>query len=226
MTEEVPFPLLLASSVHDIKNSLGMLLGTLDDVVQATPQADPEQRQRFGILRGEAARINNALIALLGLYRMQQKQLHVQIDEVFVADFLDEQIAANQLLFDIRGLDVQLDCAPDLAAYFDAALVGGVIGNVLVNAAHYAHRHITVGARLQAGTLILEVNDDGPGFPEKMLQSNQRPLSGIDFGSGSTSLGLYFAAEVAQLHRRAQCSGSIELSNREKGGSCFRLLLP
>lgn len=234
MHEPAPTSLLLASSVHDIKNSLGMLLNTLEAVIAATPISSDAQRQQFATLRGEAARINNSLIYLLGLYRLQRNQLPLQIQEVFVADFIDEQIAANKLLFSIRQLDVQHTCDEALAAYFDPTLIAGVIDNVLVNAAHYAKKSIHVNAAMTAQReLVIEVRDDGPGFPEKMLQSNHnKPLSehnkqgGINFESGSTNLGLFFAAEVARLHRRGEQCGRIELSNIEPHGSCFKLFLP
>jgi signal transduction histidine kinase len=226
MSEAIPFPLLLASSVHDIKNSLGMLLSTLETVMQSISIESDQQRGQFTTLRSEAGRINNALIYLLGLYRLQQDQLPVQIQEVYVADFLDEQIATNQLLFDIRGLRVELQCDETLSAYFDPALIAGVMNNVLVNAAHYAHRVIEVKAARDGAELVIEVRDDGPGFPQKILQSVHNHAGGIDFNSGSTSLGLYFSSEVARLHRRGDHRGSIVLDNPEDGGSCFRLQLP
>jgi len=227
MHEQAPLSMLLASSVHDIKNSLSMLLNTLDTVIEATPITGDTQRQQFATLRGEAARINNALIYLLGLYRLQEHQLPLQIQEVFVAEFLEEQIAANDLLFSIRELNVRCECDENLSAYFDPTLIAGVIGNVVVNAARYAQSTIVLSAqRVDGGELIVEIRDDGPGFPSKMLESAAHHERGIDFQSGSTNLGLYFAAEVAILHRRGDRHGSIALRNLEPNGSCFILSLP
>lgn len=227
MHDEAPLSLLLASSVHDIKNSLGMLLHTVDEVIEGTPAASAMQRQQFATLRGEAARINNALIYLLGLYRLQQHQLPLRIQEIFVADFLDEQIAANDLLFSVRQLDVRCECDDALSADFDPTLIAGVIGNVVVNAARYAQTLIVLTAkRNDSGELLIEISDDGPGFPQKMLDSGHNHERGIDFHSGSTNLGLYFAAEVAHLHRRGERHGRIELSNLQPHGSRFRLTLP
>lgn len=223
---QAPFSLLLASSVHDIKNSLGMLLSTLEGVIQDSPAQDDQQRLRYATLQGEAARINNALMYLLGLYRLQEAQLPVRVEEVFVADFLDEQRAQQQLLFDIRGLELVVDCDEALTAYFDPTLIAGIVDNVLVNAARYARSRIELRAGLDAGGLCLEVRDDGPGFPAKILDAVHNHDRGIDFSSGSTNLGLYFAVEVARLHRRGAHCGSVELANLETGGSCFRLRLP
>lgn len=235
MPNDVPFSMMLASSVHDIKNSLGMLLNTLDSVIEATPNASDLQRSQFGTLRGEAARINNSMIYLLGLYRLQEKQLPLQIQEIFVDDFLEEQIAANELLFSIRQLRITCECDEDLRAYFDPTLIAGILNNVLVNASRYANKTIRVIARPNANNgVVIEVRDDGPGFPEKMLSANANAPQdqfanddrGIDFHSGSTSLGLYFAAQVANLHCRGDERGTIELTNQQPNGSCFRLVLP
>lgn len=226
--EQAPTSLLLASSVHDIKNSLGMLLNTLDTVIEETSINSDTQRQQFATLRSEAARINHSLIYLLGLYRLQRHELPLQIQEVYVSDFLEEQIAANELLFSIRQITVQYDCDESLTAYFDPTLIAGVIGNILVNAAHYAKTTIRIKATGgEKGSISLEISDDGPGFPEKMLGANfKHNRNGIDFDSGSTNLGLFFAAEVAYLHRRGEVHGTIALSNISPHGSCFRLSLP
>lgn len=226
-TPQAPFALLLASSVHDIKNSLGMLLSTLEDVIQQQPAQDDRQRLRYATLQGEAARINNALIYLLGLYRLQETRLPVRLEEVYVGEFLDEQRAQQQLLFDVRGLALTVDCDERLSAYFDPTLIAGIIDNVLVNAARYARTQVAVSAAADAdGGLCIEVHDDGPGFPDRILEAVLNHDRGIDFSSGSTNLGLYFAVEVARLHRRGERCGSVELTNLDAGGSCFRLRLP
>lgn len=223
--------LLAASSVHDIKNSLSMLLQTLEEVIRSTPNQSDVLRQQFGVLQGEAARINNDLMYFLGLYRLQKNQLPLQIQSVYVADFLQEQLVNNALLFEIRNVALELHCDEALSGYFDPALIAGVINNVLVNAARYADRTVSIHAESQHGGLLIEVVDDGRGFPEKMLLQGNDTGAGnrdrsIDFSTGSTNLGLHFAAEVAAMHKRGDVGGTIELSNLPQGGGCFKLFLP
>ena len=75
--------------------------------------------------------------------------------------------------------------------------------------------------------LRFRIEDDGPGYPEKMLgELSERPM-GVDFVSGSTGLGLYFSVQVAALHQREDRNGRVVLSNSSRlGGGCFELILP
>ena len=222
------FSLLLASAVHDMKNSLGMLLASVDELTSDMADMTDGQRRQFAILQGEASRIRNDLIYLLGLYRMQNHDLVVDIDEVFVDDFLDQQVAQNALLFDMRKIDVNVTCVDDLAGFFDEELIGGVINNVLVNAARYTSSRIEINARSEGGYLCIEVIDDGAGFPAAMLAHAGEMERDISFKTGSTNLGLHFAARIAALHKTNDGRvGLIAISNLSaQGCGCFSLRLP
>lgn len=222
------FSLLLASSVHDMKNSLGMLLSSLDELTSDMTEMSDNQRRQFAVLQGEASRIRNDLIYLLGLYRMQNHDLVVEIDEVFVDEFLDQQVAQNALLFDMRKIDVRVNCAEGLTGFFDEELIGGVINNVLVNAARYTRSRIDINASVDDGYLCIDVIDDGAGFPAEMLAQAGDMARDISFKTGSTHLGLHFAARIAALHKGNDGRrGSIAISNLSaQGQGRFSLRLP
>ncbi len=228
MPEDKPidFSMLLASSVHDIKNSLGMLLTSLDEVIDISTEERPEQRKSYSILRGEASRINNALIYLLGLYRLQNDQLSLNLSEIFVADFLEEQVASQQLLLDVNNVSVSIDCDDDLVAYFDENLIAGVINNILVNCAKYTKNKITLSAKQHQQYLRIAITDNGSGYPQAIIDHLGNENRSIDFNSGSTNLGLFFSQQIAAIHHCKGRSGSIELSNLPEGGGCFLLNLP
>lgn len=224
--DELDFSLLLASSVHDIKNSLSMLLSSLDEIVIEPAHQDPKNHQAISVLRGEAARINNSLIHLLGLYRLQHKQLSLAIKEVFMRDFLEEQIASQQSLFEAKTIAVTLECDDSLTAYFDEQLIAGVINNVLVNCAKYTRDRIEINAdKLDSGVMII-ISDNGDGYPQSLLNSLDNSERGVDYSTGSTNLGLYFAEQIALRHHCRNHHGSISVRNLTEGGGCFSLYLP
>ena len=76
------------------------------------------------------------------------------------------------------------------------------------------------------GFLVIQIKDDGDGYPEKMIQ-NAKPQAQMNYKTGSTGLGLYFSSQIAQMHQINDKKGYIELANDEQtGGAIFRLYLP
>lgn len=222
----IDFSMLLASSVHDIKNSLGMLLSSLDEVIDITTEERPEHRKSYSILRGEASRINNALIYLLGLYRLQNNQLSLNLEEIFIADFLEEQVESQKLLFEVNNIQATIDCDDSLTGYFDENLIAGVVNNILVNCAKYTQDTILLSAKRQGLYLHITITDNGSGYPAHIIDNISNNNRSIDFSSGSTNLGLFFSQQIAAVHHCKGRVGSIELSNTVEGGGCFKLILP
>jgi K+-sensing histidine kinase KdpD len=216
---------ILASSVHDIKNSLGMLIGSLDDLVRSKKFESKEEKNQLAVIQSEAGRINNSLIHLLGLYRLQKDKLPLNIKQVFVNDLLEEQIASNENLFLLQTIEVTLDCGEDLNWYFDSQLIGSVINNILINAIKYTTQKIAIKAWVENSVLKIQIDDDGSGYPENILTQQNATTNAINFSTGSTNLGLYFAASIAEAHERNNHKGCIELSNHASGGR-FTLSLP
>ncbi|AFL73147.1 sensor histidine kinase [Thiocystis violascens] len=224
---------ILASSIHDIKNSLGLILNDLDDLITNPDNRLANPRQAI-LLQHEAQRANCNLIQLLNLYRLGNRQLVARIAEYHLDDFLQETIAESQAICQALGIDLSYDCDPDLTGYFDAELIHGVLDSTIGNARRYTHRKILLSAVEQDGYLVIRVEDDGPGFPGKLPQwlpdedesaRNNEEAPATD--RSRTRLGLYFAARVAQLHRNAERTGRICLQNGHTlKGSCFEMWLP
>lgn len=225
--QNVDFSFVLASSVHDMKNSLGMLLNTLADVMVQYPPQNNEHAKSYAVLEYEAARINSELIQLLSLYRLDRDQVRVHIDECIVVDVLSEQIARNHGLLQTRMIDLTLVCDEALTGYFDSDLVGGVINNIMVNCARYSSKKLVVSARQTEEGLCIAIEDDGPGYPDDMLNASTFAETRTTFSSGRPHLGLLFANKVALMHRNKSQQGFIRLSNDSAlGGGCFKLFLP
>lgn len=225
--QQAEFSLILASSVHDMKNSLGMLINTLDDTMRDMPPKTPAQATRYATLQYEASRINGELIQLLALYRTNLQSMPIHVEQHYVRDVIEEQLARNDLLLTSRHLDVDCDCEDDLLWYFDAELIGGVIHNVLVNCARYTKSRLTIGADIEDNALVIRVSDDGGGYPPAMIEQPVSAAKGVSFETGSTNLGLYFAQKVAGLHRSGGREGFIALSNGGAlNGGVFSLNLP
>ena len=111
--------------------------------------------------------------------------------------------------------------------FFDRELVASVIANVITNATRFAGHALLISIEEEANQLVICVNDDGPGYPQRMLERQEEFIQGIDSHSGSTGLGLYFAGRIAALHQRNGVGGYTRISNGGPlGGGVFSLYLP
>jgi len=225
----ISFSTLLASSVHDMKNSVGTLLLSLRNILSETPPQSAQQRAQFANLEYEAVRINNDLIQLLTLYRLDEKSIGVNIDEVRVMDVLEDQLARNENLLAAKNITCHLNCDKQLVWFLDAELIGSVINNLLANASRYAAKQINLNVGLYHQFLKIEISDDGDGFPEFMLEIVGESNDGLPLNqaTGSTGLGLEFARRILVLHCSNKDQGYIRLTNQGiKGGGKVEIYIP
>ena len=218
------FETVLASTVHEMKNSLGLLMNQLDELGAELPAASAG---RLSAIQYEASRINTSLMEMLALYKIDNQQLDVAYDEVVVIELIEDCVASFLPLAESRRIAIDIDCDDQLMGFFDANLVGIAIANIVGNSIRYARARIRVSARPEAGGLLLRIEDDGDGYPEAMLDEVAAFGHGVDIGSGSTGLGLFFAHTLAGVHRRGERSGEIRIANGGGlPGGCFEMRLP
>ncbi len=218
----------LVASIHDMKNSVSVMNAVLEDVVRGVdPEHFPEFKQ-IGEVLYEARRVNDNLIQLLALYKIDQQFYPFDAEEHDLGDFLEEVMGRVAPLAANRGVTVRHSCPPGLLWYFDRELIFGAIVQALHNGLRYTKSQVLLSIQEKDGLLELRVEDDGRGYPQNMLaEEDAMPNQGIRFATGSTGLGLYFSAVAARLHRNRGLTGATRLANGGSlGGGAFIMTLP
>ncbi len=217
---------ILASLIHDMKNSLGMVINTLDGLPEQAGACRLERNDVMA-LQQEAKRLNNNLIELLTLYQIENQRVTANIDELNLDEFLHEMALENQSAARGREIELEVVCDPDLNGYFDEGLIHGVLNTLIGNSLRYTRSRLRLSARQEDGWLVLEVADDGSGFPESMLRAQDAIDDHSALMAGRTHLGIYFSAMVAQLHTNRERKGFVRLENGgDLGGGRFSVWLP
>jgi K+-sensing histidine kinase KdpD len=221
------FSTVIASTVHDMKNSLAMLGQAHAQWLAQLPEELRGGSER-GVIEYEFARLNGMLVQLLGLYKLGVNQLPLRPGYQEVEDFICAQLARHDEVLHSRSIAARCEVEEfDLMGFFDQELLGSVVANVIANSIRYARSALLFSAREEGGQLLLSINDDGVGYPTAMLDQQADYVLGLNQSSGSTGLGLYFAARIAELHERNGVRGRIELRNGGPlGGGEFRIYLP
>ncbi|MFT6985418.1 MAG: signal transduction histidine kinase [Psychromonas sp.] len=223
---DLDFSTILATSAHDMKNSLFMLLQSIEHLDLAD-NLTPKQHQAFADLHYQTSRINGSLMQLLALYRDEKNQLPIYIEENSVAEMLQEVLDRNRIYLNSHHVKVVVDVDEDLTAYFDQDLITYLIGDIFINALRHTKKNVILRAFIDKEYVNIQVEDDGDGYPEHMLAINQNAESQFNAGKGRSGLGLLFAKKIASEHKTKQLQGHILLENKnESDGSIFTLRLP
>jgi signal transduction histidine kinase len=224
--KSMDFSTILAGCIHDVKNSLSILINRLAEVSAAI--GDCDNKIALEQLQYQGKRINNHLVQLLVLYRIDQAQYFANIGEIGIRDFLADTLDPYIPMFTNKNITVSLCCNDDLYWYIDSDLLHGVLVNIMNNLYIYAESKIEIAAWQENQTFILQIKDDGPGYPEEMFDVSTRDAQKrFSFKSSSTGLGLFFSEMVAEMHQNNGRTGYITMSNDGiGGGGCFSIVLP
>ena len=185
---------------------------------------DEVRRDLLQTIVEEAQRMNRLIGNLLDMIRVETQTLVVQKEW----QPLEEPIGVALIRLDerLQGREVQVQLPPDLPLVpLDGLLIEEVLINLLENAVKYtpAGSPITISARVDNQTIVVDVADRGPGLPpgeearifDKFYRSVGAPPG------GGVGLGLTICRGIVQAH-----GGRIWAENRPGGGAVFRFTLP
>lgn len=224
--------LFLASTAHDMKNSVSVLSGTLEKLLAGASRETEAAYPQMAHMLYQTKRLNDNLIQLLALYKqVGTPEYPFDVQPLQLGEFVGQVVSSVRVLLDSRRITLETEYDPDLIWHFDEDLVIGVVGHAINNAIHYTFDRIRMAIAVVDGYLEIRVEDNGAGYPAAMLEAGASAMSGVrsgvNFLTNSTGLGLYFSSEVAKMHRHRQRSGSLKLENGGAyGGGCFVLRLP
>jgi two-component system sensor histidine kinase SenX3 len=120
----------LASSVHDMKNSISILIGGLEQVF---PESFPAY-QDVAHMVYDSKRINSNLIQFLTLYKVGQHIYPFDPLPQSISEFATIIYSQQETLLKSKGITLEMDYDEALYWQFDEALVGSVISHALNNA--------------------------------------------------------------------------------------------
>ncbi|GAB2869504.1 ATP-binding protein [Pseudoduganella ginsengisoli] len=224
--------LFLASTAHDMKNSISVLTGTLEGLLGNRDDVNQSAYPQLAQMLYQTKRLNDNLIQLLALYKQVGKPEYPFDPRPQHIGELVQQVASQaKVLLESKKIILQADFPQDMVWTFDEDLIIGMLTQAINNAVRYTHDTIRIAVAESEGFLEIRVEDNGAGFPQSMIEAGESAMSGhtagVNFMTNSSGLGLYFASEVAKMHKYRQRTGSIRLENGGVlGGGVFVVRLP
>ena len=189
---------------HELRTPLA---GIRAQAGYALAHAEPEvwRQQLQGISQSEA-RASHMVEQLLALARADEARAGLRLEPVALNLLAREVLLRYLPKADAAKVDLGGEGLDELVSVqADAALVEGILGNLLDNALRYGNAdqpRVTVTVQRVSGAAVLSVTDNGPGLsqpdtPELSHRWSQGP-AGQRLGEGA-GLGLAIVSKYAEL---------------------------
>ena len=222
MTKRVEFTRALA---HELKTPLTPVMMS-SQALAAQLKEEPLASLARNVSRG-ASNLDARIDELLDLAKGEIGMLQLRPRSVNMRQLLEEAIEDVASLASSRGQTLVTELPPSLPQiHADEVRSRQIVMNLLNNALKFTPEggHVLVRAREDESSLIVEVEDTGPGIPKKDQQrifdpyhrreSDRERLSGL-------GLGLALCKSLVELH-----GGEIWVRSRPGKGSTFGFSLP
>lgn len=216
----------VATMSHELRTPLNVITGYSDLLLDgAFGDLNDEQVETMKRLAHSADNLCELVNATLDLSRLEAGRMHVNFQDVPVAQVVQEVLAAHAE--PPQGVELRCVEQRDLGLLrTDAGKLKVVLGNLISNAFKFTTAgSVTLSVAKDADQVVFSVADTGPGIPaelhEQIFESFRQGDGSASRRHGGVGLGLYIVRQLVGV-----MGGAVDLESAEGEGATFRVCLP
>lgn len=211
---------------HELRTPLTALRAELE--LAARPGRSPQAlADAVKAATGDVDRLVRLAEDLLLLARADESGVFLRRARVILAEVAADAVQGAAAAAEQRDLALKLDADESLSVVADRDRIRQAVDNLLDNAIRHAPQgsRIDVSVRQKELMAVIEVRDEGPGFPPEFLphafERFRRADTGRARSGGGAGLGLAIVASIAHAH-----GGQAYADNLPNQGARVRVKLP
>lgn len=187
----------VSNFTHEIKTPLGIING-FSELVEIE-QDEKKRNEYITIIQNETKRINELVLAMLDLSKLESQKVSLKLEEVDLLDIVGDCLDSMMDLFERKQIKVhtQLDSSMVKADRFKIEMV---IDNFISNALRYTAEGKNVYVRLDEHGF--EIENEGHPIPKDDLEKIWLTFHKVDRSRNAegTGLGLAICKAILDLH--------------------------
>ncbi|GAB4397229.1 MAG: hypothetical protein OHK0052_19280 [Anaerolineales bacterium] len=210
--------------VHDLRNPLTGIIGTLQLVASGRVPEGDEQKMLLRSSLDSSLRLAQMISNVLDVNKMEAGEFKLNRSALDVSQMLAmmaERWRAS-LTWDNKTMRIETpENLPLLMA--DRDVLERVLDNLISNAYKYG-QNLVLRAGVRGKKMLIEVQDDGPGIPPEDREKVFAKYGQANLGKAQrkgTGLGLTFVKMAVEGH-----GGEVTILDAPGGGTIFHLELP
>jgi len=219
----------VANASHELRTPLATIIGFTETLRDDSVRADAETFSRFlSIMYDEAKRMQRLIEDLISLSRIEAERFSVPCEAVHLVSVATEAIDGCGRIASQRSTELVLEADPELPPVpGDRGQLLQLLDNLISNALRYgrAGSKVTVSIGRSAGSVRIDVSDEGEGIPPEHLHRVTERFYRVDASRsrsvGGTGLGLSIVKHIVERHR-----GRLEIKSDAGVGTTVTVSLP
>ena len=207
---------------HELKTPISVAVTATDALRNFSADADPDRRSRYlEIVETQLTQLSTMVEHILSV-SVEGREYKYNPTVVYLQDVisqLTQGAGTNTAVFNI-------DCAEDIKILADEFHIKNLLATVIDNAVKYSTDPIVdIRVSDESGNVTIEIEDNGCGIAKEHLphvfEKFYRVPTGDIHSVRGYGLGLYYAKQVAELHK-----GTISMNSRVGKGTTVTIKLP
>lgn len=213
---------LFNSISHELRILVATIMGASDSILNSENSADIQSALCTEIFMA-SLRLNRLIENLLNISRLESGRISVRLDWYDINDLFNNVV--EDLKDELKPFFMKIKISEEMPLVkMDFGLMEQALYNLLFNATQYAPgaSEIELSADFENNKMIIEVSDQGPGFPETDLKNVFKKFFRVNGSkTGGLGLGLSIVKGFVEAH-----GGSINVENRFGRGAKFTIRIP
>ena len=210
---------------HELKTPISVAVAATDALRNFSADADVKRRSRYlEIVESQLTQLSTMVEHILSV-SVEGREYKYNPSVVYLQDVISQLIQGAGMNSGKKPV-FNIDCAEDIKIMADEFHIKNLLATVIDNAVKYSSDPIVdIRVADESGNVTIEIEDNGCGIAKEHLSHVFEKFYRVPTGDIHTvrgyGLGLYYAKQVAELHK-----GTISMNSRVGKGTTVTIKLP